>query len=184
MPCSLLSFLSHQEGLRDQKHDNLLGPKSSFSREPEGIIFIRDNFSQVWERLLEWLTMAIWRVRRCMCMCSFGKHRELIEQKKVRQFPLFLSFFSFTGLNFLLLFIKMLFIFNFLFSPLPTPALICILTFGAAIFLWLVNRPQPALPHVDLNKQSVGIEVTCQLPLQFVSLHGTQTVIQDLRRGG
>uniref|UniRef100_A0A4W2C1F3 Long-chain-fatty-acid--CoA ligase n=1 Tax=Bos indicus x Bos taurus TaxID=30522 RepID=A0A4W2C1F3_BOBOX len=52
----------------------------------------------------------------------------------------------------------MLFIFNFLFSPLPTPALICILTFGAAIFLWLVNRPQPALPHVDLNKQSVGIE--------------------------
>jgi len=135
-------------------------------------------------QLLEWLTMAIWRVRRCMCMCSFGKHRELIEQKKVRQFPLFLSFFSFTGLNFLLLFIKMLFIFNFLFSPLPTPALICILTFGAAIFLWLVNRPQPALPHVDLNKQSVGIEVTCQLPLQFVSLHGTQTVIQDLRRGG
>lgn len=62
------------------------------------------------------------------------------------------------GLNFLLLFIKMLFIFNFLFSPLPTPALICILTFGAAIFLWLVNRPQPTLPHVDLNKQSVGIE--------------------------
>ncbi|CAI9178120.1 unnamed protein product [Rangifer tarandus platyrhynchus] len=52
----------------------------------------------------------------------------------------------------------MLFIFNFLFSPLPTPALICILTFGAVIFLWLVNRPQPALPHVDLNKQSVGIE--------------------------
>ncbi|XP_043331364.1 long-chain-fatty-acid--CoA ligase 5 isoform X1 [Cervus canadensis] len=52
----------------------------------------------------------------------------------------------------------MLFIFNFLFSPLPTPALICILTFGAVIFLWLVNRPQPALLHVDLNKQSVGIE--------------------------
>uniref|UniRef100_A0A8C2RPS2 Arachidonate--CoA ligase n=1 Tax=Capra hircus TaxID=9925 RepID=A0A8C2RPS2_CAPHI len=52
----------------------------------------------------------------------------------------------------------MLFIFNFLFSPLPTPALICVLTFGAAIFLWLVNRPQPTLPHVDLNKQSVGIE--------------------------
>ncbi|KAB1271481.1 Long-chain-fatty-acid--CoA ligase 5, partial [Camelus dromedarius] len=63
------------------------------------------------------------------------------------------------GLNLLLLpFTKMLFIFNFLFSPLPTPALLCILTFGAAIFLWLINRPQPVLPLVDLNNQSVGIE--------------------------
>ncbi|XP_045424088.1 long-chain-fatty-acid--CoA ligase 5 isoform X2 [Lemur catta] len=52
----------------------------------------------------------------------------------------------------------MLFIFNFLFSPLPTPALICILTFGAAIFLWLINRPSPVLPLTDLNNQSVGIE--------------------------
>ncbi|XP_004763901.2 long-chain-fatty-acid--CoA ligase 5 isoform X1 [Mustela putorius furo] len=52
----------------------------------------------------------------------------------------------------------MLFIFNFLFSPLPTPALVCILTFGVAIFLWLVSRPQPVLPLVDLNNQSVGIE--------------------------
>lgn len=123
-----------------------------------------------------------------MCVYNICKHRELLEQKKKKKNGNFLFFFPlsffFTGLNFLLLFIKMLFIFNFLFSPLPTPALICILTFGAVIFLWLVNRPQPALPHVDLNKQSVGIEVTCQLPLQFVSLHGTQTVTQDLRRGG
>lgn len=52
----------------------------------------------------------------------------------------------------------MLFIFNFLFSPLPTPALICLLTFGAAIFLWLINRPSPVLPAVDLDNQSVGIE--------------------------
>ncbi|XP_010587293.1 long-chain-fatty-acid--CoA ligase 5 [Loxodonta africana] len=52
----------------------------------------------------------------------------------------------------------MLFILNFLFSPLPTPALICILTFGAAIFLWLINRPQPVFPRIDLNNQSVGIE--------------------------
>ncbi|XP_032736007.1 long-chain-fatty-acid--CoA ligase 5 isoform X1 [Lontra canadensis] len=63
-----------------------------------------------------------------------------------------------SGLNFLLLSTKMLFIFNFLFSPLPTPALVCILTFGVAIFLWLVSRPQPVLPLVDLNNQSVGIE--------------------------
>ncbi|XP_011357600.1 long-chain-fatty-acid--CoA ligase 5 isoform X1 [Pteropus vampyrus] len=62
------------------------------------------------------------------------------------------------GLNFLLLFTKMLFIFNFLFSPLSTPALICILTIGAAIFLWLMNRPQPVLPDIDLNNQSVEIE--------------------------
>lgn len=62
------------------------------------------------------------------------------------------------GLNFLLLFTKMLFIFNFLFSPLPTPALICLLTFGAAVFLWLINRPYPTLPAVDLDNQSLGIE--------------------------
>ncbi|ERE78297.1 long-chain-fatty-acid--CoA ligase 5-like protein [Cricetulus griseus] len=62
------------------------------------------------------------------------------------------------GLNSLLVFTKMLFIFNFLFSPLPTPALICLLTFGTAIFLWLINRPQPVLPLIDLDKQSVGIE--------------------------
>ncbi|XP_045047301.2 long-chain-fatty-acid--CoA ligase 5 isoform X2 [Desmodus rotundus] len=52
----------------------------------------------------------------------------------------------------------MLFIFNFLFSPLPTPALICLLTFGAAILLWLINRPYPIGPAVDLDNQSVGIE--------------------------
>ncbi|KAL6062084.1 hypothetical protein STEG23_024911, partial [Scotinomys teguina] len=63
-----------------------------------------------------------------------------------------------SGLNFLLVFTKMLFIFNFLFSPLPTPALICLLTFGTAIFLWLINRPQPVIPLIDLENQSVGIE--------------------------
>uniref|UniRef100_A0A8C5JYP5 Long-chain-fatty-acid--CoA ligase n=1 Tax=Jaculus jaculus TaxID=51337 RepID=A0A8C5JYP5_JACJA len=52
----------------------------------------------------------------------------------------------------------MLFIFNFLFSPLPTPALVCLLTFGTAIFLWLINRPQPVLPPINLDQQSVGIE--------------------------
>ncbi|XP_040848048.1 long-chain-fatty-acid--CoA ligase 5 isoform X3 [Ochotona curzoniae] len=52
----------------------------------------------------------------------------------------------------------MLFIFNFLFSPLPTPALVCILTLGVAMFLWLVYRPQPVLPLIDLENQSVGIE--------------------------
>ncbi|GAB1302547.1 Long-chain-fatty-acid--CoA ligase 5 [Apodemus speciosus] len=37
-------------------------------------------------------------------------------------------------------------------------ALICLLTFGTAIFLWLINRPQPVLPLIDLDNQSVGIE--------------------------
>ncbi|OBS66335.1 hypothetical protein A6R68_05122, partial [Neotoma lepida] len=67
-------------------------------------------------------------------------------------------FLNEVGSDFLLVFTKMLFIFNFLFSPLPTPALICLLTFGTAIFLWLINRPQPVLPLIDLDNQSVGIE--------------------------
>ncbi|XP_065779398.1 long-chain-fatty-acid--CoA ligase 5 isoform X1 [Muntiacus reevesi] len=84
----------------------------------------------------------------------------------------------------------MLFIFNFLFSPLPTPALICILTFGAVIFLWLVNRPQPALPHVDLNKQSVGIEGgarrgTCQKDNELIRNYfsDAKTVYEIFQRG-
>uniref|UniRef100_A0A8B9QL78 Arachidonate--CoA ligase n=1 Tax=Apteryx owenii TaxID=8824 RepID=A0A8B9QL78_APTOW len=45
-----------------------------------------------------------------------------------------------------------------LFSPLPTPALFSLVAFGAAIFLWVISRPKPVLPPVDLNKQSVGVE--------------------------
>uniref|UniRef100_A0A8C0V641 Long-chain-fatty-acid--CoA ligase n=1 Tax=Cyanistes caeruleus TaxID=156563 RepID=A0A8C0V641_CYACU len=41
-------------------------------------------------------------------------------------------------------------------SPLPT--LISLITFGAVIFLWVISRPKPLLPPVDLNKQSIGIE--------------------------
>uniref|UniRef100_A0A8C0V0Z9 Arachidonate--CoA ligase n=1 Tax=Cyanistes caeruleus TaxID=156563 RepID=A0A8C0V0Z9_CYACU len=47
---------------------------------------------------------------------------------------------------------------SILFSPLPTPALISLITFGAVIFLWVISRPKPLLPPVDLNKQSIGIE--------------------------
>uniref|UniRef100_A0A8C3K6D6 Long-chain-fatty-acid--CoA ligase n=1 Tax=Calidris pygmaea TaxID=425635 RepID=A0A8C3K6D6_9CHAR len=49
-------------------------------------------------------------------------------------------------------------IFPILFSPLPTPALISLIVFGAGIFLWVISRPKPVLPPVDLNKQSVGVE--------------------------
>uniref|UniRef100_A0A663MQQ7 Long-chain-fatty-acid--CoA ligase n=1 Tax=Athene cunicularia TaxID=194338 RepID=A0A663MQQ7_ATHCN len=52
----------------------------------------------------------------------------------------------------------MIWILQVLFSPLPTPALISLIVFGACIFLWVISRPKPVLPPVDLNKQSVGIE--------------------------
>ncbi|NWZ64505.1 ACSL5 ligase, partial [Acrocephalus arundinaceus] len=52
----------------------------------------------------------------------------------------------------------MIWILQVLFSPLPTPALISLIAFGAVIFLWVISRPKPLLPPVDLNKQSVGIE--------------------------
>ncbi|NWX66899.1 ACSL5 ligase, partial [Promerops cafer] len=52
----------------------------------------------------------------------------------------------------------MIWILQVLFSPLPTPALISLIAFGAVIFLWVTSRPKPLLPPVDLNKQSIGIE--------------------------
>ncbi|NWU23070.1 ACSL5 ligase, partial [Dyaphorophyia castanea] len=52
----------------------------------------------------------------------------------------------------------MIWILQVLFSPLPTPALISLIAFGAVVFLWVISRPKPLLPPVDLNKQSVGIE--------------------------
>ncbi|KFV74705.1 Long-chain-fatty-acid--CoA ligase 5 [Dryobates pubescens] len=52
----------------------------------------------------------------------------------------------------------MIWILQVLFSPLPTPALISLIAFGAGIILWVISRPKPVLPPVDLNKQSVGIE--------------------------
>ncbi|KGL90511.1 Long-chain-fatty-acid--CoA ligase 5 [Charadrius vociferus] len=52
----------------------------------------------------------------------------------------------------------MIWILQVLFSPLPTPALISLIVFGAGVFLWVISRPKPVLPPVDLNKQSVGVE--------------------------
>ncbi|XP_065602697.1 long-chain-fatty-acid--CoA ligase 5 [Cyrtonyx montezumae] len=52
----------------------------------------------------------------------------------------------------------MIWILQVLFSPLPTPALFTLIALGALIFLWVISRPKPVLPPVDLNKQSVGIE--------------------------
>ncbi|NWS37413.1 ACSL5 ligase, partial [Probosciger aterrimus] len=52
----------------------------------------------------------------------------------------------------------MIWILQVLFSPLPIPALISLIVFGAGVFLWVISRPKPVLPPVDLNKQSVGVE--------------------------
>ncbi|XP_059676850.1 long-chain-fatty-acid--CoA ligase 5 isoform X2 [Gavia stellata] len=52
----------------------------------------------------------------------------------------------------------MIWILQVLFSPLPTPALISLIVFGAGVFLWVISRPKPVFPPVDLNKQSIGIE--------------------------
>ncbi|NWJ04869.1 ACSL5 ligase, partial [Crypturellus undulatus] len=52
----------------------------------------------------------------------------------------------------------MIWILQVLFSPLPTPALFSLVVFGAVILLWVISRPKPVLPPVDLNKQSIGIE--------------------------
>ncbi|NXP07896.1 ACSL5 ligase, partial [Thinocorus orbignyianus] len=52
----------------------------------------------------------------------------------------------------------MIWLLQVLFSPLPTPALISLIVFGVGVFLWVISRPKPVLPPVDLNKQSVGVE--------------------------
>nr|XP_028586114.1 long-chain-fatty-acid--CoA ligase 5 [Podarcis muralis]XP_028586115.1 long-chain-fatty-acid--CoA ligase 5 [Podarcis muralis]XP_028586116.1 long-chain-fatty-acid--CoA ligase 5 [Podarcis muralis] len=52
----------------------------------------------------------------------------------------------------------MIWILQFLFSPLPTPALIGLVTFGTTVFLWLITKPKPIAAPVDLKKQSVGTE--------------------------
>nr|XP_056705269.1 long-chain-fatty-acid--CoA ligase 5 [Euleptes europaea] len=52
----------------------------------------------------------------------------------------------------------MIWILQFLFSPLPTPALIGLVTFGASVFLWVISKPKPVEHPVPLDKQSVGTE--------------------------
>ncbi|RXM97514.1 Long-chain-fatty-acid--CoA ligase 5 [Acipenser ruthenus] len=51
-------------------------------------------------------------------------------------------------------------ILQFFFSPLPTPAIIGLFTLGAGVLCWLITRPKPVIPPVDLNKQTVGIKVS------------------------
>ncbi|XP_072559777.1 long-chain-fatty-acid--CoA ligase 5 isoform X1 [Paramormyrops kingsleyae] len=46
---------------------------------------------------------------------------------------------------------------HFLFSPLPTPVLLAVVSMGAAALLWLNTRPEALRAPVDLNQQTVGI---------------------------
>ncbi|XP_035259133.1 long-chain-fatty-acid--CoA ligase 5 [Anguilla anguilla] len=47
---------------------------------------------------------------------------------------------------------------QFLFSPLPTPALVSLFILGGAALLWLNSRPKPVRSPVDLNRQTMGIQ--------------------------
>ncbi|KAI1887196.1 hypothetical protein AGOR_G00203660 [Albula goreensis] len=48
--------------------------------------------------------------------------------------------------------------FNFLFTPLPTSALVSLFVLAATALVWLNTRPKPVRPPVDLNRQTVGIQ--------------------------
>ncbi|KAG9338361.1 hypothetical protein JZ751_025920 [Albula glossodonta] len=50
-------------------------------------------------------------------------------------------------------------LFNFLFTPLPTSALVSLFVLAATALVWLNTRPKPVRPPVDLNRQTVGIQV-------------------------
>lgn len=51
------------------------------------------------------------------------------------------------------------FLFQFLFSPLPTSAIISLFALAAATLFYLHSRPSPVRSPVDLDNQSVGIKV-------------------------
>lgn len=54
---------------------------------------------------------------------------------------------------------RMELLFEFLFSPLPTSALVFLFGLGAVALTYLNTRPKPLRPPVDLNRQTVGIAV-------------------------
>lgn len=54
------------------------------------------------------------------------------------------------------------FIFQLLFSPLPTPAIISLFALAAATLFYLNTRPSPLRIPADLKHQSLGIKVKWQ----------------------
>ncbi|XP_047466026.1 long-chain-fatty-acid--CoA ligase 5 isoform X2 [Mugil cephalus] len=50
------------------------------------------------------------------------------------------------------------FIFQLLFTPLPTPAIVSLLALAAATLFYLHSRPSPIRTPVDLNRQTLGVK--------------------------
>ncbi|XP_063818636.1 long-chain-fatty-acid--CoA ligase 5 isoform X2 [Pseudophryne corroboree] len=47
---------------------------------------------------------------------------------------------------------------SFLFTPLSTPAIVTLITIGLSAFIYVLTRPKPVYPPIDLNKQSIGTQ--------------------------
>ncbi|XP_077311168.1 long-chain-fatty-acid--CoA ligase 5 [Lithobates pipiens] len=47
---------------------------------------------------------------------------------------------------------------GFLFTPLPTSIIIALITVGITAFIYVLTKPKPVYPPIDLNKQSIGTE--------------------------
>ncbi|KAM8923821.1 long-chain-fatty-acid--CoA ligase 5 [Pelodytes ibericus] len=47
---------------------------------------------------------------------------------------------------------------SFLLTPLSTPVLVALFTVGISAFIYVLTKPKPVYPPIDLNKQSVGTQ--------------------------
>ncbi|CAH2323133.1 long-chain-fatty-acid-- ligase 5 [Pelobates cultripes] len=47
---------------------------------------------------------------------------------------------------------------SFLFTPLSTPFIVALITVGISAFIYVLTKPKPVFPPIDLNKQSVGTQ--------------------------
>ncbi|XP_040293319.1 long-chain-fatty-acid--CoA ligase 5 [Bufo bufo] len=46
----------------------------------------------------------------------------------------------------------------FLFTPLPTPAIFTLIAIGLTAFFYVLTKPKPVHPPIDLNRQSIGTQ--------------------------
>ncbi|XP_018425614.1 PREDICTED: long-chain-fatty-acid--CoA ligase 5 [Nanorana parkeri] len=47
---------------------------------------------------------------------------------------------------------------GFLFTPLPTSLIVVLITIGISAFIYVLTKPKPVQPPIDLNRQSIGTE--------------------------
>ncbi|XP_053306524.1 long-chain-fatty-acid--CoA ligase 5 [Spea bombifrons] len=47
---------------------------------------------------------------------------------------------------------------GFLFTPLPTPLLVALFAVGLSAFIYVLTKPKPVFPPIDLKKQSIGTQ--------------------------